>query len=190
MGKNFPFTSFAVRHGLGRKRAKKARTGIAQSLLTAPATALRPNPADTPPLLDAPSKPVVSGHQRYNARPSREAMSKAEARRVNADLAVSTAVKDVVEAIQESVDLIARLPRDASGRVLCYDATSDGTPCDRFIKPSFLFARITVEERNALSIAIRKHRAAAVRLGDSIQYTRSRWFAVSEGYKKAERRET
>jgi hypothetical protein len=181
MGKNFPFTSPAVRLGLGRKRAKKARTGIAQSLLTAPATALRPNPADAPPLLEAPSKPVVSGHQRYNARPSREAMSKAEARRVNADL---------VEAIQESVDLIARLPRDPSGRVLCYDATSDGTPCDRFIKPSFLFARITVDERNALSIAIRKHRAAAVRLSDSIQYTRSRWFAVSEGYKKAERRET
>jgi len=52
-----------------------------------------------------------------------------------------------------------------------------------------MFARITTEERDALSIATRKHRAAAARLSASIHYARSRWFAAREGHKKAERRE-
>jgi hypothetical protein len=109
---------------------------------------------------------------------------------VNGDLAVSTAVRDILKAIQESVDLIGRLPRNDRGRVLCHDVRRDGTPCDRFIKPSWMFARFTDDERRALSAATRKHRAAAARLSASIHRARSRWFAASEGYKSAERRGT
>ena len=114
MGKIFPMASLVVRLGQIRKREKEARrAAIAQSQLTA--TALRPKPPDARPLWEEPSKPVVSGLQRYNARRSREAKRKAEARRVNGDLAVSAAVKDLLKAIQESVDLIARLPQNDQG---------------------------------------------------------------------------
>jgi hypothetical protein len=95
-----------------------------------------------------------------------------------------------LKAIQESVDLIARLPRNDRGRVLCHDVTRDGTPCDRFIKPSWMFARFTDDERRALSSAIGKHRAAATRLSASIECARSRWLAAREGYETTERRET
>jgi hypothetical protein len=191
MGAIFPMAPLAVRIGIARKREKDARrTAIAQSQLTLPAKTLGPMPADTRPLWEAPSRPVVTGLQRYNARRSRQARRKAEARRVNGDLAVSASVKDLLKAIQESVDLIARLPRNDRGRVLCHDVTCDGTPRDRFIKPSWMFARFTDDERRALSAAIRKHRAAATRLSASIYYTRGRWLAASEGYKTTERRET
>jgi hypothetical protein len=192
MGKIFPMASPAVRLGFVRKREKEARraAAIAQSRLTLAATALGPMPADARPLWEAPSKPVPTGLERYNARRSREAKRKAEALRVNGDLAVSTAVRDLLKAIQESVDLIARLPRNDRGRVLCHDVRRDGTPCDRFIKPSWMFARFTDDERRALSAATRKHRAAAARLSASIHRARSRWFAASEGYKAAERRGT
>jgi hypothetical protein len=190
MGKIFPMAPLAVRLGFVRKREKEARrAAVAQSELTLPTTALRPKPADARPLWEESSKPVLSGLQRYNARRSREAKRKAEAFRVKGNLAVSTAVRDLLKAIQESVDLIARLPRNNRGRVHTYDVTCDGTPCDRFIKPSWMFARFTDDERRALSSAIRKHRAAAARLSASIHCARGRWLAASEGYKTAERRE-
>jgi hypothetical protein len=106
MGKIFPMAPLAVRLGFVRKREKEARcaAAIAQSRLTPAATALGPKPADARRVGEVPSKPVPTGLQRYNARRSREAKRKAEAGRVNADLAVSTAVKDLLKAIQESVD--------------------------------------------------------------------------------------
>jgi hypothetical protein len=191
MGAIFPMAPLPVRLGFVRKREREARRAAkAQSQLTAPAAALRSRPADARPLRAAPSKPVLTGLQRYNARRSREAKQKAEALRVNGDLAVSTAVRDLQKAIQESVDLIARLPRNDRGRVLSHDVTRDGTPCDRFIKPSWMFSRFTDDERRALSSAIRKHRAAAARLSASIERARSRWLATREGYRTTERRET
>ena len=117
MGAIFPMAPLAVRLGLVRKRDKEARrAAIAQSQLTALGTALPSKPADARPLREAPSKPGLTGLQRYNARRSREAKRKAETLRVNGDLAVSTAVKDLLKAIQESVDLIACLPRDTRGQ--------------------------------------------------------------------------
>src|SRR5271166_2269812 len=107
MGAIFPMAPLVVRQGLVRKREKEARraAAIAQSRLTLAATALGPMPADARPLWEAPSKPVPTGLERYNARRSREAKRKAEALRVRGDLAVSTAVNDLLKAIQESVDL-------------------------------------------------------------------------------------
>ena len=82
MGKIFPMASLVVRLGLVRKREKEARrAAIAQSQLTVPATALRPEPVDTRPLLEAPSKPVLTGLQRFNARRAREAKHRDVVRR-------------------------------------------------------------------------------------------------------------
>jgi hypothetical protein len=191
MGKIFPMAPLKVRLGLVRKCEKEARrnAAIAQSRLALAATALGPMRADARLCLKVPSKPVVIGLQRYNARRSREAKRKAEALRVNGDLAVSTAVKNLLKAIQESVDLIARLPRNDRGRVLSHNAARDGTPYDRFIKPSWAFARFTDDERRALCAAIRNHRAAAARLSGSIEAARCQWLAVSNACKEAERRD-
>jgi hypothetical protein len=187
MGAIFPMAPLTVRQGLVKKREKEARraaeTQERASVQAAAGSALAQR---LQPVAD---KPGRSRLQRYNARRSREATRKAETRRVNGDVAISTAVKDLLKAIQESVDLIARLPRNDRGSVLCHDVTEDGTPRDRFIKPSWMFAHFTDDERRALSAAIRKHRAAAARLGAPIHCSRSRWLAASEGHKKAERRE-
>jgi len=184
MGKIFPMAPVVVRNGYVRRLEKeRQRAAEAQIRLTA----LLVEPARL--LVEAPPKPAPTGLQRYNERRSREARRKAEARRLSGDLAISGAVKNLLAAVWESVEMIARSPRDGKGRVLIRDASCDGHPRDHFIKPSWKFARFTVEERNALSATIRKHRAAAARLSASIDEARGRWLATYEGYRNAEGRE-
>jgi hypothetical protein len=137
-----------------------------------------------PALLDKPAP--LSPLQRHNRRRTREAKQKAEARRLKGEIAVSTAVKELVKAVGDSVAIIARLPRDEWGRVRVYDVTEGGEEITCFRKTSSVLRRFTFEERDALSSTTGKYRAAAKRLRESVSAAWDFWQATLAEYKRNE----
>jgi hypothetical protein len=101
-------------------------------------------------------------------------------------MAVSTAVKDLLKAIRDSVSIIARLPTDEWCRVRVYDVTEGGKESTSSRKPSSVFRRFTFEERRALSSTVGKYRTAAKRLSVSVTTAWSFWEATLAEYKRVE----
>jgi hypothetical protein len=137
-----------------------------------------------PPVAD---KPGRSRLERHNRRRKRKAKQKAEARRVNEDMAVSGGVKDLLKAIRESVATIDRIPKDELGRLCAYDIAEKGEEITFSEKPSRVFERFTAHERNALWVITQKHRAASKRLAASIANVWGIWEATRAEYRRTER---
>ena len=132
-------------------------------------------------------KPAPLSHlQRHNRRRTREAKQKAEARRLKGEIAVTTAVKDLLKAIDDSAEIIARLPTDKWGRVCVYKLTDGGEETTSLGKPSSVFRRFTAEERQALSSATGKYRAAAKRLSVSVTAAWNLWEVTLAEYKRVQ----
>jgi hypothetical protein len=182
MGKIFPMASLAVRQGLVKKREKEARRAAGlwerASVLAVSGASQR--------LSEAPDKPAYDPLQRHNRRRKREAKQKAEARRLKEDMAVSGAVKDLLNAVRESVGIIARVPKDEWGRMHAYDVTEDGEEILSYEKTSRMFKRFASDERRALSVITRKYRAAAKRLTASVAAAYGLWEATLAEYKRIE----
>jgi hypothetical protein len=135
-------------------------------------------------VLDKPTP--LSPLQRHNRRRTREARQKAEARRLKGEIAVSTAVKDLVKAIGDSVTIITQLPKDEWGRIRTDDVTENGKETTYSRKKSSVFRRFTVEERGALSSTTGKYRTAAKRLSLSVTAAWNLWEATLAEYKRVE----
>ena len=183
MGAIFPMAPLATRMGFVKKREKEARRSAQQAQRDCVPfpdqgahrlTAFLDKPAPLSPL------------QRHNRRRTREARQKAEARRLKGEMAVSTAVKDLLKAIGDSVAIIARLPRDELGRVRVYDVTEGGEETTSSKKTSSVFRRFTVGERGALSSTTGKYRTAAKRLSVSVSAAWDLWEATLAEYKRIE----
>lgn len=183
MGAIFPMAPLATRMGFVKKREKEARRSAQP-----PQRDCVPFPDQNahriPASLDKPAP--LNPLQRHNRRRTREAKQKAEARRLNGEMAVSTAVKDLVKAAGDSAAIIARLPRDEWGRVCVYDVTEGGEETTSSRKPSSVFRRFTFEERRALSSTTGKYRAAAKRLSVSVTAAWNLWEATLADYKRVE----
>ena len=183
MGAIFSMAPLATRLGLVKKRQKEARrsahAGRYDHVASCDQAAHR-----VLALLDksAPLSPL----ERHNRRRRRTAKQKAEARRLKEDMAVSTAAKDLLKAIRQSVTIIARLPKDEWGRMCGYDLTDDSEEMPTVEKTSRSFRRFTSKERRALSATTRKYRAAAKRLRDSVTAAWSLWEATLAEYKRDE----
>jgi hypothetical protein len=117
-----------------------------------------------------------------HARPSK----RLRPRRLRGEIAVSTAVKDLVKAIGDSVAIIAQLPKDEWGRIGVDDVTESGKETTYLRKTSSVFRRFTVEERGALSSTTGKYRTAAKRLRVSVTAAWNLWEATLAEYKGAE----
>jgi hypothetical protein len=137
-----------------------------------------------PAFLDKPTP--LSPLQRHNRRRTRKAKQKAEARRLKGEIAVSTAVKDLVKAIGDSAAIIGRLPRDEWGRACVYSVTEEGEETTSLGKTSSVFRRFTFEERRALSSTAGKYRAAAKRLSAAVTAAWNLWDATLGEYKRLE----
>jgi hypothetical protein len=174
----FPMAPEAVRQGLVKKRMKEARR--AQE---AQERALSMVKALAQPFPEVAGRPARNPLARHNRRRKREAKRKAEARRLKAEMSVSTAVKDLLKATRDSGAIIARLPRDQWGRIRVYDDPEGGEETTSSRKPSSVFRRFTFAERRALSAATRKYRAAATRLSVSVTAAWSVWEATLAAYK-------
>jgi hypothetical protein len=183
MGAIFPMAPLATPLGLLKKREKEARRSAQQAQRDC-ASFPDQDARRLPAFLDKPAP--LNPLQRRNRRRTREAKQKAEARRLKAEITLSTAVKDLVKATRDSVAIIARLPRDEWGRVRVYDVTEDDEETTSSRKPSSLFRRFTVEERRALSSTTRRYRTAAKRLNVSVNAAWSLWEATLAEYKRVE----
>ncbi len=181
MGAIFPMAPLKVREGLLKKREKEARRSPEQASGIAVSSGAPQGLSTLPDKL--PPHPL----ERHNRRRKRKAKQKAEARRLKEDMAVSAAVKDLLKAIRENVALIARIPKDEWGRMRIY---KDGIEVPSFVKASLLFKRFTIDERRALSVITRKHRAAAKRLVTSITAARGTWETRLAEYRRKERRKS
>jgi hypothetical protein len=185
MGAIFPMAPLAVRQGLIKKREKEARRAAeAQKQASVQAAAGGALAQRLPPVAD---KPGRSRLERQNCRRKGEAKRKAKARRVNEDMAVSGAVKDLLEAHRESVAAINWIPKDELGRMRAYDLTQDGEEVISFKKPSCVFKRFTADERHALWVITWKYRAAAKRLEASVANAWGVWQTTLAEYKRTER---
>jgi hypothetical protein len=180
MGAIFPMAPLATRLGWVKKWQKDQRRCALAGHGEQVSTAAPPLPAR----LDHPASPTAL--QRHNRRRTREAKQKAEARRLKGEIAVSTAVKDLVKAVGDSAAIIARLPRDELGRVCVYAVTEGDEETTSSRKPSSVFRRFTLEERRALSSAAGKYRAAAKRLSISVTAAWNLWEATLAEYKRVE----
>jgi hypothetical protein len=183
MGAIFPMAALAVRQGLVKKREKEARRAAE---LQERASILALSKGATTGLTVVSGKPACNPLERHNRRRRREAKRNAEARRLKAEMSVSTAVKDLLKAIRDSVAIIARLPRDEWGRIRVDDVTEGGEGTSSTKKASSVFRRFTLEERHALSSTTRKYRAAAKRLSVSVTAAWSLWEATLAEYKRIE----
>jgi hypothetical protein len=123
MGAIFPMAPLATRMGFVKKRQKEARRS-AQQVQRDCVPFSDQGAHRLPAFLDKPAP--LSPLQRHNRRRTRAAKQKAETRRLKGDMAVSTAVKELLKATRYSVAIIARLPRDEWGRVRVYDVTEGG----------------------------------------------------------------
>jgi hypothetical protein len=183
MGATFPMAPLATRMGFVKKRQKEARRSAQQvqrDCVPLPDQGARRLPA----FLDKPAP--LSPLQRYNRRRTRAAKQKAETRRLTGDMAVSTAVKDLLKAIRDGSAIIARLPTDEWGRVRVYDGAEGGEETTSSRRPSSVFRRFTFEERQALSSTTGKYRAAAKRLSVSVTAAWNLWEATLAEYKRVE----
>ena len=102
------------------------------------------------------------------------------------EIAVSTAVKDLVKAIGDSVAIIAQLPKDEWGRIRGDDVTESGKETAYSRKTSSVFRRFTIEERGALSFTTGKYRTASKRLSVSVTAAWNLWEATLAEYKRVE----
>jgi hypothetical protein len=183
MGAIFPMAPLATRMGFVKKRQKEARRSAQQvqrDCVPLPDQGAHRLPA----FLDKPAP--LSPLQRYNRRRTRAAKQKAETRRLTGDMAVSTAVKDLLKAIRDGSAIIARLPTDEWGRVRVYDGAEGGEETTSSRRPSSVFRRFTFEERQALSSTTGKYRAAAKRLSVSVTAAWNLWEATLADYKRVE----
>jgi hypothetical protein len=183
MGAIFPMAPLSTRMGFVKKREKEARRPAQQAqrdrVLVGDQGAHR-----LPAFLDKPAP--LNPLQRHNRRRTREARQKAEARRLREGIAISTAAKDLVKAIGDSVAIVAQLPKDELGRIRVYDVTDSGEETTSSRKPSSVFRRFTVEERRALSFTTGKYRTAAKRLSVSVTAAWNLWEATLAEYKRVE----
>ena len=151
------------------------------------ATALRsPTRARIGDRRSSTSQLLFSPLQRHNRRRTREGKQRAEARRLKGEIAVSTAVKDLVKAIGDSVAIIAQLPKDQWGRIRIDDVTESAKETTYSRKTSSVFRRFTVEERGALSSTTGKYRTAAKRLSVSVTAAWNLWEATLAEYQRVE----
>jgi hypothetical protein len=183
MGAIFAMAPLATRMGFVKKREKEARRSALQAqhdCVPFPDQSAHQRPV----VLDKPTP--LSPLQRHNRRRTREARQKAEARRLKGEIAVSTAVKDLVKAIGDSVTIITQLPKDEWGRIRTDDVTENGKETTYSRKKSSVFRRFTVEERGALSSTTGKYRTAAKRLSLSVTAAWNLWEATLAEYKRVE----
>ncbi len=183
MGAIFPMAPLATRLGFVKKRQKEvhraAQLQERASVLSVSDGAGRRLPVVSHEL----ARPPL---ERHRCRRKRAAKQRAEARRLKGEMAVSTAVKDLLKAIGDSVAIIARLPRDELGRVRVYDVTEGGEETTASRKTSSVFGRFTFGERRALSSTTGKYRTAAKRLSVSVAAAWSLWEATLAEYKRNE----
>jgi hypothetical protein len=180
MGAIFPMAPLKVREGLLKKREKEARRSAEKASVIAVSGGA---PQD---FLLRPDKLPPNPLQQHNRRRKRAAKQKAETLRLKGDMAVSTAVKELLKAIRDSVAIVARLPRDERGRVRVYDVTEGGAEITSSTKTSSAFRRFTFEERRTLSSTTRKYRTAAKRLSVSVAAAWKLWEATLAEYKRVE----
>ena len=183
MGAIIPMAELAVRGRLVKKREKEARRA---PLLPERSSARAVSSGAGQGLPAAPHKPACTRFERHRCRQKHEAKQKAAARRLKEDVTVGGAVKDLLKAIRVSVGTIARVPKDEWGRMHAYGVTGDGEEIPSFEKTSRMFKRFTSKETRALSVTMRKYRAAATRLTASVAAAWSLWEATLAEYKRIE----
>jgi hypothetical protein len=183
MGAIFAMAPLATRMGFVKKREKEALRSSLQAQRDCVPFPDQATP-QRPVVLDKPTP--LNRLQRHNRRRTREAKQRAEARRLKGEIAVSTAVKDLVKAIGDSVTIITQLPKDEWGRIRIDDVTESGKETTYSRKTSSVFRRFTVEERGALSSTTGKYRTAAKRLSVSVTAVGNLWEVTLADYKRVE----
>ena len=177
MGAIIPMAALAVRKGLVKRREKHFRRG---ALLQERASVLGVSNGAGQGI---PHKPACTPFERCRKR---EAKQKATARRLKEDMAVSGAVKDLLKAIRESVEISLGSPKmNGAGSTPTASRGTVKKSCPSR-KRRRMFKRFTSEETRALSVATRKYRAAAKRLTTSAAAAWSLWEATFAEYKRIE----